>query len=80
MIEWNVSRRVDDYGMPSYRATVAGIFDIRVGPDFMGDKYVVRINDRTLKGRPTDLDAAKQLAATALVNMCRKALRELGQP
>lgn len=77
MIEWKAADRIDCFGLLTFRATVAGFFDIRLVNDDRQRYWTVEINGRKLKGRPADLDGAKQLAASALARRCRMALDEL---
>lgn len=80
MIEWKELRHVDDGGALRYLATVAGVFDVMVRPAIFSIGYEVRINDHRVKGPPSaTVEEAKAIAASTLVNMCRKVLREIGE-
>lgn len=76
MIEWKADR-IDCFGLQVIRATVARFFDLRLVRDDRQVHWTVEINGRNLKGRPSSLDGAKNLAIAALAIHCRKALDEL---
>lgn len=77
MIEWVEVPKWDTFGASTFRATVGGVFKLRLVYNVHAATWTVDIDGHTLKRRPDNLDDAKKLATKALAARCRKALADI---